>query len=138
MSDTRLPSNLLARAVLGLFVVGLALFLAVSGCVGGGMCIRNTDCGAGSYCIKQECVRHAVIEPDSGIDGSVDADAATSGGATANGTTGTGGAGTIGGAATAGSAGTSGSAGTAGSAGTSGNAGTAGNAGTSGGGSGGV
>ena len=109
MSDTRLPCNLLARAALGLFVVGLALFLAVSGCVGGGMCIRNTDCGAGSYCIKQECVRHAVIEPDSGIDGSVDSDAATSGGATANDTAGTGGAGT-----TAGSASTSGSAGTSG------------------------
>ena len=144
MNDTRLPCILLARAAFGLFVVGLALFLAVSGCVGGGMCIRNTDCGAGSYCVKQQCVRHAVIEPDSGIDGGVDADAATSGGATANDTTDTGGAGTTGGAATAGGAGTSGSAGASGSAGTtggagtSGSAGTAGSAGTSGGGSGGV
>src|SRR5450755_1235139 len=115
MSDTRLPSNLLARAALGLFVVGLALFLAVSGCVGGGMCIRNTDCGAGSYCIKQECVRHAVLEPDSGTEGGVETGGATSGGATADDTAGTSGAATAGGAGTSGNAGTAGGAGTAGS-----------------------
>src|SRR5450631_766342 len=92
MNDTRLPSNLLARAALGLFVVGLALFLAVSGCVGGSMCIRNTDCGAGSYCVKQQCVQHTVVEPDSGIDSSVEAGGASTAGATASDTAGASGA----------------------------------------------
>src|SRR5882724_13150578 len=108
MSRHRLPTHLLARVAFGLFVVGLALLLAVSGCVAGSMCIRNTDCGAGSYCIKQQCVQRTVVEPDSGVaDGSV-AGAGSAGGA---------GAGDSGGASTSGSAGTSAGAETAGAAG---------------------
>src|SRR5437899_2932841 len=90
MSEGRILPTLVLRALFALFAVGLGVVLATGGCVAGSMCIRNTDCGAGSYCVKQQCVAHVVVEPDAGSspDGSAASGGDSSGGGSATQTAG--------------------------------------------------
>ena len=60
--------RLFTRALLVLVVMGLALLLANSGCSGGAVCYRNTDCGSGFGCIEGMCLRVRPALDEAGIE----------------------------------------------------------------------
>ena len=59
------------RALVLLLTIGVALLAALSGCAGGSVCFRNSDCPSGYGCQHGTCELLAVPSNDAG-------DAATS------------------------------------------------------------
>jgi hypothetical protein len=87
----------LMLATLALFTVGQALFLSNSGCSGGAICYRVTDCPIGDRCVSGTCTHRVTVSSDG-----TTASSGTSAGGSAAGTAtaGNGGAATMTGALT--------------------------------------
>jgi hypothetical protein len=61
------------RALILILVVATALFAALSGCAGAGVCFRNSDCFSDYTCHSGACAPNQA--DDGGEAGSADADA---------------------------------------------------------------
>lgn len=81
-------------ALLGLFTLGQAMFLGNSGCSGGAVCYRVTDCPLGDRCISGTCTHRMAVTND-GISAAAGTSAGGSATATGTATAGSGGAATM-------------------------------------------